>query len=314
MSIDGSNQYSATATFRTGYGREKVTVRFLSARYQLFSNRRRKATSNDLSSESVERFLAQPDIHQEWIDTYYRAENQAYYELVFDYIISILKPSKGSMFLDAGCGNCAHSIRLANRGFFVQAIDFSEAALEMARKNVSARGLQGKISITRENILALPFEDDTFKYVLCWGVLMHIPNVEKAISELARVLKPAGAIVISENNMHSLQSVILRNVRRFLVKGKRDVRNTPAGMEYWRYGPAEALLTREANIRWLIERFKSSRLTLDRRLADEFTEAYIRISLRPLRNSIHRFNKFWFKYVKTPYPAYGNIVILRKEE
>ena len=97
---------------------------------------------NDSRSEVVEEFLAKPDIHRKWIDTYYSAENEAFCEQEFDYVTKILNAPENSVFLDAGCGTCAHSVRLVNRGFFVQAIDFSEAVLKLARDNVKARGLE----------------------------------------------------------------------------------------------------------------------------------------------------------------------------
>lgn len=268
---------------------------------------------NDSKSKAVERFLAKPDVHQQWVETYY-AENETFYEQAIDYIISILKAPKNSIFLDAGCGNCAHSIRLANRGFFVQAIDFSEAVLEMARENVNAKGLEGKISIKRENILALPFKNGTFNYILCWGVLMHIPDLEKAIAELTRVLKPGGTLVISELNMYSPQSIILRNLKRFSGKKRVDVKKTPAGMEYWSISSNGALLKRQANIHWLIERFKSNGFAVTKRVAGQFTEAYTRVSSRLLKNLIHGFNNFWFRYIKIPHFAIGNIIILQKEK
>lgn len=268
----------------------------------------------DRRSESVEEFLAKSNIHQKWIETYYNAENEAFCEQEFDYVTQILNAPDNSIFLDAGCGNCAHSIRLANRGFFVQAIDFSEAVLKLARDNVKAKGLEDRIQIQHGNLLALPFDDAIFDYVLCCGVLMHIPDVERAISELARVLSPGGILVVSEGNMYSLETIILRNLKRLLRKGKAVIKKTPAGMEYWTKYSAGALMTRQANIRWLIERFGRERLSLKKRIAGQFTELYHRTSSAPLKKLIHAFNHFWFKYVRIPHPAFGNIVILQKDE
>ena len=268
---------------------------------------------NDTKSNLVERTLAIPDLHQHWIDSYY-TEDDTFYELAFDYITNILKAPENSVLLDAGCGNCAHSIRLANRGFFVKAIDFSEAVLEMARENISTKGLEGKINIQRANILALPFQDKTFRYILCWGVLMHIPDLEKAITELTRVLKPGGILVISEGNIYSIQSMILLILKRFLGKKKADVKKTPSGIESWGTTSAGPLLTRTANIRWLIKQFKSRGFTVKKRIANQLTDAYSRVPSRLLRNLIRSFNKFWFRYIKIPYAAGGNILILQLEK
>jgi 2-polyprenyl-3-methyl-5-hydroxy-6-metoxy-1,4-benzoquinol methylase len=269
---------------------------------------------NGSSSKLVDSCLAKPGIHQLWDSAYHTTENEKFFEQAFDYITRILRAPKNSTFLDAGCGSCIHSIRLADRGFLVQAVDFSESVLKKAEANVKAKGLGAKIKIKREDLRALSFENDTFKYVLCWGVLMHIPDLEKAISELARVLKPGGTLVISENNMYSLQAIIRRSLKRYLGKGEEYVNNTPSGLEYWRtIDNTGMLLTRHANIRYLIKRFKREGLTLKKRVACQFTDAYTKVSWRVVKNLIHAFDGLWFMYVRIPYLALGNIVILEKK-
>lgn len=261
---------------------------------------------NDSKSELVESCLAKPDIHQQWANTYLAAENDKFFELAFDYIARVLSAPKNSIILDAGCGRCAHSIRLANRGFLVQAVDLSESVLKMAEANVKAKGLETRISIHRESILSLSFRDETFNYILCWGVLMHIPDLETALSELTRVLKPGGTLIIGENNMHSLESRILGD--------PKSARKTPAGIEWWGTTSTGTMLTRHTNIQWLIERFKDKRLTVKKHVARQFTEIYVGISSPLLKSLIHGFNNFWFRYIKIPYPALGTLLILQKEK
>lgn len=262
----------------------------------------------------VEECLTNPDIHQRWASLYYMAvENEKFFELAFDYIASVLSAPKNSIILDAGCGKCAHSIRLANRGFLVQAVDFSETVLKEAETNVKAKGLEDKISIRRENILSLSFEDETFKYVFCWAVLMHIPDLETAISELTRVLKLGGMLVIGENNMYSLESRILHNPRWLARKNNVSVEKTPAGIEYWHTTSDGTMITRHTNVQWLIEGFKSKGLTVKKHVVRQFTKLHLSFSSPLLKNLIHGFNNFWFRYIKIPYPALGNLIILQKE-
>ncbi|HVF54666.1 MAG TPA: class I SAM-dependent methyltransferase [Pyrinomonadaceae bacterium] len=268
---------------------------------------------SESNSELVEKLLSKPDIHEQWASGYRTSENESFFEQAFDYIARELKPEPGATFLDVGCGSCAHSVRLARRGFRVRAVDFSESALAMAEANIKAKGLDSKIETKRESLLDLSFADASFDYVLCWGVLMHIPDVEKAVSELARVLKPGGTLVVSEGNMSSIEAVALRNLKRMLGKEKATVKRAAAGMEYWKISADDALVTRQADINWLVESFRSRGLTLSKRVAGQFMEAYTMVSARPLKKLIHGFNNFWFKYVKLPQLAYGNIIFLRKE-
>jgi ubiquinone/menaquinone biosynthesis C-methylase UbiE len=268
----------------------------------------------DDSSKLVENCLAKPEIHRQWASVYRTADNEAFFEAAFDHIVRVLEPSTGARFLDVGCGSCTHSLRLARRGFDVLAIDVSESVLEMAREKVQASGMEDRIRLQRMNLCALTFSDASFACILCWGVLMHVPDVGRAISELARVLRPGGMLVVSEGNMHSLEAIGLRSLKLLLGREKAEVRRTPAGIEYWMIGSGDALLTRQANVRWLIKQFESEGLTLLSRTAGQFSESYTRVSAPLIKRLIHRFNNSWFKHVRLARPAYGNILLLKKRE
>lgn len=263
-------------------------------------------------SENVEKTLQGSEVHQEWEDSYRTEENEIFYDDVFDYVTSALRAKPKSTILDVGCGIGAHSVRLAKRGFSVLGVDFSEYILKKAEINIRQNGLSDNVTLKRESILALSFADGTFDYILCWGVLMHIPDVEKAISELSRVLKQGGILVISEGNMHSLQSMILRNLKLLLGKERATVKRTAPGLEYWTSSPAGMLLTRQADVRWLKNKLNEEGITVTKHVAGQFSELYTRFSSPLLRKLIHLFNRFWFNYVKIPALAFGTILIARK--
>jgi ubiquinone/menaquinone biosynthesis C-methylase UbiE len=260
----------------------------------------------------VQNLLARPEMHRQWEHDYRTADNETFYEQAFDYIVDLLKPARGATLLDAGCGSCAHSVRLARRGLNVHAVDFSESALSMGRQYVASKGLDDRITLTRESLLNFSFADQSFDHVLCWGVLMHIPEVEQGVSELARVVKSGGSLVISEANKASLEALAVRNLRRVLGKEKADVRIAPEGVEYWKDKDGDALVTREADISWLIQTCEARGLKLTRRVAGQFSESYTRISASPLKRFVHGLNKVWFQRIKWAGPAFGNILVFRK--
>jgi ubiquinone/menaquinone biosynthesis C-methylase UbiE len=266
-----------------------------------------------LGSPRLEEWLSRPDVHHRWMADYLSPDNDRFFESAFDLIARVLRAPRDAAILDVGCGTCAHAIRLARRGFVVEAVDFSQAALKLAAARVAREKLEGRIRLHREDLLRLSSKDRTFDYILCWGVLMHIADVETAIAELARVLKPGGILVISEANVRSLQARLTRVLRPLLRRRTAERRRTPAGIECSSTGPGGTQLTREADIEWLTRQFESRGVIVISRFAGQFTEAYTRVSSPWFKAFIHGFNNWWFRYSKVPHLAFGNIVVLKKE-
>ena len=256
--------------------------------------------------------LSQPDIHKKWEDAFRTPENARYYDMAFERVTELIDLPVGSRALDAGCGICDYAIRLARRGFEVTAIDFSESVIPAARANVARNGLADRIAVSQADILSLGFADGAFDCVLCWGVLMHIPDIDRALDELTRVLQPGGVLVISEGNLRSIQSRCLRLPRRLFARTAGDTRRTPAGLEHWAKTEAGTLLTREADIKWLVRRLAERGLRLRALTAGQFTELYTRLRFLPASRLIHRLNAFWFRYVRLPGPAVGNLLIFQR--
>jgi SAM-dependent methyltransferase len=268
---------------------------------------------SDSESKLVENLLAKPDVHRQWASGYRTADNERFYERAFDLIADVLQPPPGATVLDVGCGSCAHSVRLARRGFNVRAVDFSESALGMAAEHLRAQGLSDRVTLGRENILELSFPDESFDYVVCWGVLMHIPDVGRAVAELARVVRPGGFLVVSEGNMSSLEATALRGLKRLLGRERAEVKRTPAGMEFWKWSGDDALVTRQADVDWLVRSFAERGLRVVRRAAGQLSEGYAMVSSRTLKRLVHGLNNFWFRYVGLPRLTYGNILFLQKK-
>ena len=260
-----------------------------------------------------ERRLAQKGIHQQWERDYLCDELETFYNEAFAFIVSELGETAGKNLLDLGCGNCFHTTRIAKSDLSIVAVDFSTAALEQAEKTILERGLGEQVSLQQADATKLSFENESFDHVLLWGVLMHIPEVEKALTEAARVLKPGGKLVLAENNANSLEARFVEPTINFLrsLAGKDDRtrRKAHLGVEEWQAAQTGGLMIRKTDTKALTFYMKSLGLTLDKRVAGQFTELYTRI---PLRRAIHAFNLFWFRKVRSPHLAYGNILIFQK--
>jgi len=256
--------------------------------------------------------LAGSAIHVQWVSTYRTPEAQAFYEMAFDEIVRRLSPPPDSIVLDAGCGSCAKSVLLAARGFRVVGADFSETALRLAVDTVRQHGVHDRIDLHREDLLDLSFADGAFPYVVCWGVLMHVPDLQRALAELARVLAPGGCLVLSEGNMHSAQSVALGLLKRVLRRGRGRVARVPAGLEATEETSEGVLLTRQTDFAWLRAECQALGLQVRARLPGQFTELYALVRSSRVKRLIHLFNRWWFLHVRWAAPAFGNIVILEK--
>lgn len=104
--------------------------------------------------------------------------------------------------LDVGCGQGIDLVRYARAGANVTGIDLTPRHAELARAHLAAHGLSGTVVLGDAE--ELPFDDDSFDRVSSNGVLHHTPNIEKALREIRRVLRPGGEARIIVYNRSSL--------------------------------------------------------------------------------------------------------------
>lgn len=264
------------------------------------------------TANGVRSALTDVAIHNDWIAKYRTPETQRFYEMAFDEIVRRLDPPAGSTVLDAGCGSCAKSVLLAARGLNVVGTDFSPDALRFAAETVKARGMEDRITLRQADLLNLPFKDGEFRYILCWGVLMHVPDVERAFAELARVLAPGGTLVVSETNMYSVHAVALRALKRVLGRGRSTLVRTPAGLVRHDSTPQGELVTRQTDMAWFEAEGHRRGLNLRARFSGQLTEIYTMLPSAALRRGVHLLNDVWFRLVRLPGPAFANILMFEK--
>jgi ubiquinone/menaquinone biosynthesis C-methylase UbiE len=95
--------------------------------------------------------------------------------------------------LDAGCGN-GHGLELIANAFHplrLVGFDLMPEQIERARRRVGAELAIGDIA-------QIAHPDNTFDAVFVFGILHHVPKWRTALRELARVLKPGGALCVEE--------------------------------------------------------------------------------------------------------------------
>ncbi len=93
--------------------------------------------------------------------------------------------------LDVCCGPGMLAAAAMTRGAQASGVDFSNAAITIATANVPDAKFHAC------DAQSLPFNDNTFDAVTCGFGIIHIPEPDKALSEMHRVLKPGGRVAIS---------------------------------------------------------------------------------------------------------------------
>jgi SAM-dependent methyltransferase len=111
---------------------------------------------------------------------------------LFDLFAS-LDPRAGDVFVDVGCRDAKHAIRLAREhGLRGYAIDPLPLHVEQSQTEVDAAAVD--LTVLEGRIEALPLEDESVDWVWCRDVLVHI-DVQRGLAECARVLRARGRMV-----------------------------------------------------------------------------------------------------------------------
>ena len=145
---------------------------------------------------------------------------------------SHLKP--GMTVLELGCGTGSFTRELARSGAEVVAIDVSPELLEIAKATCSAPNVQYQI----QNACALSYPEGAFDSIVGSSVLHHL-EIEAAVRDMYRVLKPGGSIYFTEPNMLNPQIAIQKNIPWI----KRKLGDSPDETAFFRW-PLRRLLER----------------------------------------------------------------------
>jgi ubiquinone/menaquinone biosynthesis C-methylase UbiE len=128
----------------------------------------------------------------------------------------------GRDVLEVGCGTGLVLSKIATFARSAIGVDLSPGMLQKAK----ARELDVQLGSATE----LPFEDARFDVTCSFKVLAHVPEIERALSEMARVTRPGGTILAEFYNPYSLRGLL----KRFGPAG-RIAENAHEGHVYTRF-------------------------------------------------------------------------------
>ena len=147
-----------------------------------------------------------------WDDVYQGRDVQsAIYQLRLKRVLALvdrLSLPAGSHVLDLGCGAGLATVALARRGYIVEAVDAARAMLERTVRHAAESGVCDRIRATVGDIFHLAFPEATFALVLAIGVIPWLDSPQKALKELARVLKPGGYLLVTADNSRRLNVLL----------------------------------------------------------------------------------------------------------
>jgi SAM-dependent methyltransferase len=157
--------------------------------------------------------MTQPDDQEERTRGYYdrfaatyeahRAGRSRYHDLLDELEVELALPYvRGRDVLEVGCGTGLILSRLTEAARRAVGVDLSPGMLARARE----RGLD----VVEGTATALPFPDASFDVVVSFKTLPHVPDLRRALQEMARVTRPSGTLVVELYNPRALRTWMKR--------------------------------------------------------------------------------------------------------
>lgn len=135
-------------------------------------------------------------------DGYHAFIDELESELIRRHLPHELAGAEGLSILEAGCGTGLLLDRLRPHVGRAVGVDLSRGMLKKARER--------QLEIVQGSVTALPFADASFDLTYSFKVLAHVEQIELALSEMTRVLKPGGVLCAEFYNELSLRYLIKR--------------------------------------------------------------------------------------------------------
>jgi len=175
-------------------------------------------------NDIIEQFKIEEEVYNclnEYEKTHYQIE---LFNRSLDYYTSRIKMldfTNKERVLDAGCGMGQWAIAISDLNKYVEGIDIHSTRLLSGKsiaQSMNRKNICFQYSATEE----LPFQNDTFDLIFCYGVFMFT-DMKKTLKEFYRVLRPGGRVYINSNTYGwYVHMLVDRGLRK---RNLREIRN-----------------------------------------------------------------------------------------
>lgn len=143
------------------------------------------------------------DYYDDFAGWYERERKHGYHAMLDRLELEVIRPlAEGRDVLEVGAGTGLIMDGLGKAPKKIVGLDISSGMLKSA--------VQRGFNVVQGSATDLPFADATFDLVYSFKVLAHIPDIEKALSEMSRVLRPGGTLAAEFYNAHSIRHLAKR--------------------------------------------------------------------------------------------------------
>jgi demethylmenaquinone methyltransferase/2-methoxy-6-polyprenyl-1,4-benzoquinol methylase len=115
-------------------------------------------------------------------------------------LASLAAPLEGARALDLACGTGDIAFALADRGASVTGLDITHRMVQIARAKADAGSGRPRPAFLVGDMMSIPFPDAQFDLVTTGYGLRNVPELERALGEIARVLRPGGRLLSLDFN------------------------------------------------------------------------------------------------------------------
>ncbi len=164
-------------------------------------------------------------------------------------VVKMASEGEPKLILDVATGTADLAIALKNAApDKITGIDISAGMLEVGREKIEKKGLSKLISLEQADSENLPFPDNTFDAITVAFGVRNFENLKKGLSEMQRVLKPGGRLLVlefSQPRKFPFKQIynfyfknILPTVGKLISKDSRAYTYLPESVQAFPYGEA----------------------------------------------------------------------------